>query len=310
MLDEAHAVLADLDRGRPVERVDGEARRDRAVVADRLAHLLEALLPEAGAVLEAAAVLVRALVVEGGEELQRQVRVGAVDVDDVEARLAGAHGGVDVHLLDELDVVLVHVARVRVDLEVRRDLRGPARVVARLHAGRVRSAVPELDPGERVELVQAVAHDRQVAHVVVVPDARRHAMRVVRLGVDRAVLGAEGPPAALRLHAAVIGLEAGLLRARADAVGHLVEAILQRLRPELDRLEEDVVLRVARHTVFLPRRRLRTNMYNRALSIAFRAACPRLGDSTRCTNSINVLRQAAESELPAQPGMSVATAWA
>ena len=100
-------------------------------------------------------------------------------------------------------------------------------------------------------------------------------MRVVRLGVNRAVLGTEGAPAALGLHPAVIGLKARLLRAGADAVGHLVEAILQRLGPELDRLEEDVVLRVARHTVLLPRRRLRTNMYNRAVSIAFRAACPR-----------------------------------
>ena len=39
----------------------------------------------------------------------------------------------------------------------------------------------------------------------------------------------------------------GLLRPGADAVRHLVEAVVQRLRADLDRLEEDVVLGVARH---------------------------------------------------------------
>src|SRR5436190_12380242 len=65
--------------------------------------------------------------------------------------------------------------------------------------------------------------------------------------MDRAVLGAAGAPAALRLHAAVIGLHAGLLGPGPDAVRYLVEAILQRLRTDLDRLKEDVVLRIARH---------------------------------------------------------------
>ena len=70
--DEAEPLL-ELDAGRP-ERLDAEAHRDRAVVADRLAHGLERLEPEARAVLERAAVLVGALVVEGREELERQVR--------------------------------------------------------------------------------------------------------------------------------------------------------------------------------------------------------------------------------------------
>jgi hypothetical protein len=258
VLDEAHAVLADLDRGLAVQGVDREARGDRAVVADRLADPLEALLPEACAVLEGAAVLVRALVVVGREELQRQVGVRAVDVDDVEAGLAGADGGIDVVALDERDVVAVHVARVGVDLEVRGDLRRAARVVARLHARRVRAAVPQLDAGQRAEVVQAIAHDREVADVPVVPDAGREPVGVVGLGVDRAVLRAAGPPAALRLDPAVIGLEAGLLGARADAVGDLVEAVLERLRADLDRLEQDVVLGIPRHASPLSSRPART----------------------------------------------------
>src|SRR5437773_2281726 len=72
-------------------------------------------------------------------------------------------------------------------------------------------------------------------------------MRVVRLGRDRAVLGAAGAVAALGLQRAEIGLAERLLRPEAVAMRDLVEAVLHRLRPELDRLEEDVVFRVARH---------------------------------------------------------------
>ena len=83
-------ALLGLDAG-AVERVGRDADRDRAVVADGLAHLLERLQPEARAVLERAAVGVRAVVVARREELRRQVGVRAVDVDDVEARLARPH---------------------------------------------------------------------------------------------------------------------------------------------------------------------------------------------------------------------------
>src|SRR5262245_48781849 len=67
--------------------------------------------------------------------------------------------------------------------------------------------------------------------------------------MDRAVLGTDRAPATFCLHAPVVGLEARLFGSSPDAVGHLIEAVLQRLRPELDRLEQDVVLRVARHVL-------------------------------------------------------------
>ena len=91
MIGEAHELeaLVELDPVRPA-RVDGEPRCDRAVVADGLAHELERLHPEARAVAQRPAVLVRPLVVEGREELQRQEAVRAVDVDDVEAGVARA----------------------------------------------------------------------------------------------------------------------------------------------------------------------------------------------------------------------------
>ena len=175
MLDEADAVLADLDRRRPQQVIDREPRRDRAVVADGLADLDQRLAPEARAILERAAVLVGATVVVRRQELERQVGVRAVDVDDVEAGLTRPQRRVDVHLLDGVDVVLVHVTREDVELEIGGDLRRAARRRAGLHARRMRTAVPQFDSGERPELVQAVAHRSKVADIALVPDAGRDA---------------------------------------------------------------------------------------------------------------------------------------
>src|SRR5262245_11053055 len=65
--------------------------------------------------------------------------------------------------------------------------------------------------------------------------------------MDGAVLGADRGVAALRLHRPEIRLVERLLRSEAVAVGDLVEAVLHSLRADLNRLEEDVVLRVTRH---------------------------------------------------------------
>src|SRR5919106_1695507 len=254
-LDEREAVALELRAGLAHEHVRGHADADGAVVPDRLADLLDRLAPEAGAVLERAAVLVRAAVVVRRQELLRQVGVRAVDVDDVEAGFPRALRGLDVEALHLADVVSVHLLRVREVLEVARDLRGRARDAARLHAGRVGAAVPELGRREGAVLVEHVAHEREVLDVVVVPEPRGHAVRVVRLRVDRAVLGADGGVAALGLHRPEVRLAERLLGPEPVAVGDLVEAVLHRLRSDLDGLEEDVVPWVARHAgcLLLPR---------------------------------------------------------
>src|SRR5277367_2479698 len=46
-------------------------------------------------------------------------------------------------------------------------------------------------------------------------------------------------------------LETRLIGTRADAMRHLVEAVAQRLRTDLDRLKQDVMFWVARHTLVL-----------------------------------------------------------
>ena len=96
------------------------------------------------------------------------------------------------------------------------------------------------EAGERAVLVYVVGHGAEVAHVARVPDACREAMGIVRLGMNGAVFGVYSGPAAFGLERAVCRLEA-----------RLVEAVLERLRPDLDGLEQYVVLRIACHNPIL-----------------------------------------------------------
>ena len=63
--------------------------------------------------------------------------------------------------------------------------------------------------------------------------------------MDLDLLGADDGPAALRLDAAHHGVRGRVAVAHAVAVRHLEEAVARGHRPELHRLEEDVVARVA-----------------------------------------------------------------
>src|SRR5919202_303549 len=246
-LDEREAVALELRAGFSYEHVGRHPHGDRRVVANRLLHHLDRLAPEAGTVLERPAVLVGALVVERGQELLRQIGMRSVDVDDVEARGASALGRIDVHLLHGTDVVFVHLLGVGQMFEVARDLGGRTGDAPRLLARRVGAAVPELRGGKGLVLVEHVAHRREVADVVVVPQTRRNAMRVVRFGRNRAVLSADRAVAALGLRRSEECLAERLLRAKSVAVRDLVKAILHCLRADANRFEKDIVLRVARH---------------------------------------------------------------
>src|ERR1700722_19530977 len=113
----------------------------------------------------------------------------------------------------------------------------------------MRGAVPQFDAGQGAELVDMIGHGTQIAYVAFVPDSRRQTMRVVGFRVDGAVLGIDPRPTALGLDRAVRRLKAGLVRARTDAMGHLIESVAQSLRSDLDRLKQDVVFWIARHTL-------------------------------------------------------------
>ena len=70
------------------ERIDGESRRDRAIVANSFAQAFERFKAEARPILERSSVFVGAPVHERREELEHQVAVATVQVDDVKADAA------------------------------------------------------------------------------------------------------------------------------------------------------------------------------------------------------------------------------
>jgi hypothetical protein len=145
------------------------------------------------------------------------------------------------------DVVEIHFLAIGQGLELRGVLARAARRGARFHVRRVRAAVPQLHASERIEAVDVIGHRPQVVHVAGIPDARRETVRVIRLGVNRAIFRVDAGPAAFGLERAVRSLKAGSIRTGADAVRHLIEPIAQGLGPDLDRLEQNVVFGIARH---------------------------------------------------------------
>ena len=93
----AFAGLPDL----VIALVHGEADDERIILAALLADALDDLLDEAQPVLEAAAVLVRALVGVGAQELLQEIAVRGVQLNAVHARLLAPDRRVD-ELADEL----------------------------------------------------------------------------------------------------------------------------------------------------------------------------------------------------------------
>ncbi len=249
--DELHAVILDLDPRFTVQGIDGKAGGDRGVVADGAPDFFQGFQPEARTVFQRAAVFVLALVVVGREKLQRQVGVRAVDIDDVEAGVAGAQCRVDIVLLDHGDVVQVHFLAVGERLEFRGVLTRAPRRRARFHAGRMGRAVPQLNSGKGAEVMDVIGHGAQIADVARVPDARGQAMRVVRFGVNGTIFGIDSRPAAFGFQRTMRRLESRLVGTRTDAMGHLIEPVAQRLGADFDRLKQDVVFWVARHTLIL-----------------------------------------------------------
>ena len=237
-------VEVDPQRAQPV---DGDPAGDRAVVADGVADRLQHLQPDPRPVGQRPAVGVGAAVVVGREELTQQVGVAAVGVDDVEpgvprparppapSRRPAAAGRTGSSPW----------ARRRWRSRWRA-ARGRPTPAATRSSRPARPVWPSSIPASAPSRVGLVAHHREHLHVVVVPQPRRDVGRLVRLGVDGAVLGADRCPAALRLDGAVAGLRPRLLDAEPRAVRHLVEAVAQRLRADLHRLEQDVVTRVPR----------------------------------------------------------------
>ena len=160
--------------------------------------------------------------------------MSAVDVDDVETGSLRSPRRLYPLALHSPDVRHLHGLRCD-GLVIPGDLGGSEGRKAGLPVARVDASMMQLDAGEGTVGVHLVAHDAERTHVVVVPEPAR---RLGRLGADRAELGADRRPSAFGLHRSVPCLRPGF---------HLIEPVAEDLRPDRDRLEEDVMPRVARH---------------------------------------------------------------
>jgi len=105
----------------------------------------------------------------------------------------------------------------------------------------------------RAMLMDAFCHQGPVADIVVVKKPRlNHPAAEIGFPRDVGRLGVDDCPAALGLHPPEMSLLGRKISSVAGALRGLVEAILHRLRPDLDGLKEDVVFRVACHGGYLP----------------------------------------------------------
>ena len=249
-IDEFERFL-DVDPGGP-ECVDRDPRGDGAVRAHRVANGGQRLQPEPRPVLQRPSISVGPLVVEGREELHRKIRVGAVHVDDVETAIPPPGRALCPLALHPRDVHEVHLLGDHVRFEIARELARRDGGEPRLVVRDVRPSVVQLQPCERTVLVRGIRHQAQRAHVVLVPESSRDERRLVGVGGERGVLGADRGPATLGLHASVGRLGPGLLGAEPRAVGHLVEAVPERLRADPHRFEQDLVVRVHRCSLSSP----------------------------------------------------------
>ncbi len=240
--------LGPLDALLTEQLVDDEPARDGRAALALLERVLEHLAEQARAVLERPAVLVVAQVVAAGEEvLERRQPVRRVDVDEVVARAKRPLHRLPVASAEVADVLTAHRPRlhrlVGGDRQVRRaERRDPSVEVPFGHA-----VVHELDPGERAVRMHLLDEPLVRRDVGVVPEAALDVAADVRGGMDLDLLGADDGPAALRLDAAHDGMCGRVAVTHAVAVRHLEEAVTRRHRPELHRLEEDVIARVAGH---------------------------------------------------------------
>ena len=105
--------------------------------------------------------------------------------------------------------------------------------------------VEQLEADEAVEGVDLATEVGEVVGVVVVPEPAEGWDHPVRLGMDGGDALADGAPAAVGPHGAKARLRTRLVGSEAIRVGNLEEAVLERLRPERERLEQQVVRRLA-----------------------------------------------------------------
>ena len=247
--NKADAVLVDPDPvAHPVlARIDAEASHDRAVVADRLAYHLEQLAGEARTVLERPAVLVGALVPVGHQELVADAPgLTMVKGDQVEARLAGSPRCRYVLQLEFPDVSLRQLIAGGLCPLVTPELADtPARQPGG-EAGVSHARVCEFHAGQRTLLVDFVAQQGEIADIALVHKPVQQPGCLVAFHRDAGMPRRDSTPSTFGAYRPVVRFGSRENGPESCRVRRRVEAIAHQLGTDLDRLEEDVVVRITR----------------------------------------------------------------
>jgi hypothetical protein len=179
--------------------VSSAAKRNGAAVTDGLFRLFDHLAHKAGAVFQTAAVFVAACVRFRVQEIAQKIAMRGVDIDNVEPGGLRAQGRIAVPTAKVADVGLVHRTR----LERMAHAIWPAghvhRHQPRRKVGTARAAEPQFHPRQCTVFMDLVRHQTMRADIPIVPQACANFQLIVRGGMDRAILGADHSPAALRL---------------------------------------------------------------------------------------------------------------
>ena len=253
-----HPVVGDaeaVDQARDLEQVlPAQAARHEVVAAvadaddelgpDGVADGPQHLADEAAAVLEAPAVLVRALVGQGREEVLEEVAAVEGDVTAVVAALLEPHGGGGPGVDHLADLALRHDVR-PLAVPLLAGVRGRPEGHPRVPGVPAAAAVRDLREAERAVAVDRLAHPLELGDDAVVPVV--HLAPVVdRGGVDAGRAEHHHDAAAalgLLLVVADVAVGDPALLAERRAVGRGHDAVLRLAAPDLHRAEQPSELR-------------------------------------------------------------------
>ncbi len=227
--------------------IDREAHDHPHRVADRLLGLLDQLAEQAQTVLQAAAIVVRAVVVAAGEEMAGHGAVVAgIDDDRIEAHGARPQRRAAVPAAIGPDVGKVHGARLdRMAQPGDRPVRRTDGHLAAVEIAAVLAVVHQLDAGEAAVAVDGFGHAPQIGLIALVPQVRLGEGLGIAGHMEIALLGAHHAPSAFRLHAAHGDHGVGEHPPHAVAVGGLIEAVGRRHRADGNGFEQDVIAGIA-----------------------------------------------------------------
>ena len=229
-------------------QIDGEPCGNGGPVPDNLFRVFDDFRHKTHAVLQASAVFITARIGIRIQKFRQQITVCGVDIDNIEPRLQRAQGRIAVPFADVPDVLLVNPAGLAGMEHAAVGLRSVAQAQRRHPRGKVdRHATtnPQFDTSQRTMFMHCVCHQSMGIDIFRPPQRGIGVAFVVRTGVDRTIFGIHDAPATFCLDPPHRRQRIRTPPAHPRAMGHLIKAVFGRDRPDLDRLKQNIVYRIA-----------------------------------------------------------------